>query len=104
MPAKDEKVLCRTPTPGKKPTQIAKAKFDLVRKAILRLLPSRGNGLTFAELVDQVEAELTPQEREFLGSISWYAITVKLELEVRGEIERVEGSKPQRLRRSISRK
>lgn len=101
MPKTKEKVLCRTPTPNKKPTKIAKTKFELVRKAILRLLPKKGEGIVFTELWDRIEAELTPAELDFLGSVSWYTTTVKLEMEVRGEIERVEGSIPQRLRRLI---
>jgi hypothetical protein len=32
------------------------------------------------------------------GSISWYATMVKLDLEARGEIERIPGSSPQRIR------
>lgn len=103
MAIAEDKVLCRTPTPNKKPTRVARAKFELVRKAILRLLPKKGEGMVFTELVDKVEAELTPREIEFLGSVSWYTTAVKLELEVRGEIERVKGSQPQRLRCFIRR-
>jgi hypothetical protein len=103
MAKTEDKVLCRTPTPNKKPTRIARARFDLVRNALLRLLPKKGEGMVFTDLFDKVEAELTPQEIEFLGSVSWYTTVVKLELEVRGEIERVEGSQPQRLRRLINR-
>jgi hypothetical protein len=57
-------------------------------------------GVEFKELPGLVEQHLLPADREALGSVSWYTTTVKLDLEVRGEIERIEGSKPQRLRRS----
>lgn len=102
MPTK-ETVLCRTPTAGKNPTRIAKAKFDLVRKALLGVVP-RKEGILFSELVGQVEGELTPSELESVGSLTWYVTTVKLELEVRGELARVEGSKPQRLIRVAAKK
>lgn len=96
MAARD-KVLCRTPTHGKKPTKIDAQKFEIIRNAIRRTLPRRGNGMLFSELTDAVESELTPGEIKQFGSLMWYVTTVKLELEVRGEIERVAGSKPQRL-------
>jgi hypothetical protein len=96
---KAEKIECRTPTPNKKPTRIAKTKFDLVRRAILRVIPKKGNGVAFSDLFALVEDELTPNERKAVGSIPWYVTTVKLEMEVRGELERVPNVTPQRLRR-----
>ncbi len=93
------KVACRSPNPGKKPKRIDRWKFDAVRRAILEVLPTEGEGIVFMseEFHDAVAAGLTPEEREYLGSAGWYTTTVKLELEVRGEIRRVPGSKPQRL-------
>ncbi|MEM6562482.1 MAG: hypothetical protein AAF656_12835 [Planctomycetota bacterium] len=90
------KVECRTPTPGKKPTNIDAHKFELVRSAILDALAAAGaDGVEFmGTLPDAVKARLT----EDIGSVGWYTTTVKLELEVRGEIERVPGVKPQRVR------
>ena len=32
-----DKVICRTPTPNKKPTRIDKWKFDLIHNAILEI-------------------------------------------------------------------
>jgi len=46
-----------------------------------------------------VEERLAADERANLGSTGWYTTTVKLDLEAKGEIERVPGSTPQRLRR-----
>jgi hypothetical protein len=94
-----DKVLCRTPTPGKKGTRIDRWKFDLLRKAILRVVPADEMGVRFSGLPELVERELSTTEQEELGSISWYTTTVKLELEVRGEIERVADAHPQRVRR-----
>jgi hypothetical protein len=37
--------------------------------------------------------------REDLGSVNWYTVTVKLDLEARRVLERVAGARPQRLRR-----
>jgi hypothetical protein len=93
----EEKVTCQTPTPGKKPTRIAKWKYDLVRAAILASIPEAG--IEFKRLPQLVEGQLTSEELKSLGSTAWYTTTVKLDMEVKGEIERVPGSNPQLLRR-----
>lgn len=100
MPDAD-KVECRTPTPNRKSTWIAKSKFDLVRRAILRMTTKRAQGTAFTDLFELVGGELTPAELKQIGSISWYVTTVKLEMEVRGELERVPKVTPQRLRRCV---
>lgn len=48
--------------------------------------------LTFKDLLTEVKQEL---EASFEGSVSWVVTTVKLDLEARGEIERIPGSSPQ---------
>jgi hypothetical protein len=69
------------------------AKYESVKHAILHSL-TREVDLTFAELIAHVSTLLDG----FEGSIPWYVTTVKLDLEARDLIERVPGSKPQRLR------
>jgi len=96
--AANEKVLCETPTPGRKPTRIDKWKYEAVRRALRRVIPRRKEGVLFEDLPEGVAAALTEEERRRLGSVVWYTTTVKLHLEVIGEIERVPGSAPQRLR------
>ena len=100
MPTKPiDKTTCRTPTPGKKPTRIDTWKFDAVRKAILKIIPKRGEGVVFQKLPALVNKQLSQKELKELGSVGWFTTTVKLELEVRREIYRVEGVSPQRLLR-----
>lgn len=99
MPNQD-RVLCETPTLGKQPTRIARWKYDLVRSAILAVVPAGERGIEFSRLPELVEGQLSTSDLERLGSVSWYTTTVKLDLEVKGEIERVPGSRPQRLRRA----
>ncbi|MBL9138041.1 MAG: hypothetical protein JNK85_19395 [Verrucomicrobiales bacterium] len=96
----DARVECRTPTPGKKPTRIEAWKYATVRRAILALVPRRGDGIPFARLPDLVRRKLSRQDLKRLGSVPWYTTTVKLDLEVRGELMRVPNLKPQHLRRS----
>lgn len=91
----DNKVECRTPTPGKLPTRIERWKIDGVHRAILAVLPPDGEGIAFSDLTVLVEATLTTLERAEMGSIFWYTTTVKLEMEVRGEIRRAPQASPQ---------
>jgi hypothetical protein len=84
-----------TPGPG---ATMSEDRYNAMRDAILEAIPFAERGVLFSELPRLVEPHLP--ERLFRGaSISWYATTVKLDLEAREVIERVPGSKPQRLRR-----
>ncbi|MCO6450647.1 MAG: hypothetical protein J5I90_07635 [Caldilineales bacterium] len=89
----EERILTLHPA-GKQGVNISRDKYDAMRSAILACLAD-GAELSFSELNSAVEQRL---EGKFEGSIGWYFTTVKLDLEARGEIERVLGSKPQRLR------
>lgn len=100
MAETEGKVICQTPTPGKKPTHIAKWKYDLIRSKVLEIIPENAYGVEFTSLAGGVAALITKEQQQRLGSIPWYTTTVKLDMEVKGEIERVTGSNPQRLRRT----
>ena len=93
-------VVCETPTPGKKPTRINKWKCDLVRAAILKVVPDNEEGIEFRQLAGLVHDLIPTDELVRLGPVSFYTTTVKLDLEVKGEIEWIPSSRPQRLRRS----
>lgn len=97
----EEKVICETPTPGKQPTRIARWKYELVRSTILAILLTNDEGIEFSRLSEMVERQIPQEDLKRLGSVSWYTTTVKLDMEVKGEIERVPGVTPQRLRRII---
>jgi hypothetical protein len=87
----EEKVLTRHPR-GKSGKNISRQKYDLLKKAILSVL--RGKELTHTELFARLSRSL---KGRFSGNISWYAETVKLDLEARKVIERTT-SKPQKYR------
>jgi hypothetical protein len=89
----EEKVLTLHPE-GKNGVRISKAKYDLIREAILGAMHSRGK-MTYKDLATAVNKKL---EGSFEGSIPWYITTVKLDLEARGVIERVPRTYPIRLR------
>lgn len=92
--AKQETVLAHTVTPGKQATPVSREKYDIIAGAITSVMKSRSE-VVFRDLPELVRKKLA---EPFDGSVSWYTTTVKLDLEYRGIIERIEGSKPQRLR------
>ena len=99
----EARVVCHTPTPGKKPTRIHKWKYDLLHGLILEILACEmldgiADGVEFRDLPKLVDARLTTEQKTKLGSVSWYTTTVKLDMEVRGDIVRVPSASPQRLR------
>jgi hypothetical protein len=82
---------------GKHGVNIDRAKYDLIRQAILDSLAQRGE-IPFGELSAAVAASLAGP---FDGSVGWYTTTVKLDLEARGLVERVPGRSPQVLRLAV---
>ena len=85
------KILTKHPL-GKSGKNINKQDYETLKKAILSAL--RNKELTHTDLLDRVNKSL---ENKFSGNISWYAETVKLDLEARKIIERT-SSKPQKYR------
>jgi hypothetical protein len=87
----EEKILTKHPQ-GKSGKNISKESYDTLKRAILVELD--GRELTHDELMDEVNKAL---RGKFEGNISWYAETVKLDLEARKVIQRTT-SKPQKYR------
>ena len=94
----EERIVCQTPTPGKKPTRIHKWKYDLLRAIITDIVAGSPDGVEFRGLPGLIEAHLSPEQLTNLGSVSWYTTCVKLDMEVRGDIVRVADARPRRLR------
>jgi hypothetical protein len=92
-PSTESKILTLN-LDGKKGVNIDKAKYDQVRNAILEIIKSHET-MTMADLSETVKQKL---EGNFDGKIGWYFMAVKLDLEVRGEIERVAKVSPQTLK------
>lgn len=96
--ADTNKVPCRTPAEGRDGvTNIPTWKFDAVREAILCVCAEE---TLFKDLATKVGEQLTADQRARLGSLGWHVTTVKLELEVRGDIARVPGKSPQKIIRT----
>lgn len=91
-----ERIACRTPAEGRDGVaNIPKWKFDCLSAMILAELKS-GDCL-WSELTDKVRARLTHEQLDEMGKLGWHVVTVKLELEVRGEIKRAARKSPQLL-------
>jgi hypothetical protein len=86
-----QKILTKHPL-GKTGKNIDKQKYETLKKEILSTLQDRE--LTHTELFDRLNKSL---RNKFSGNISWYAETVKLDLEARKIIRRT-SSKPQKYR------
>ncbi|MEM9970742.1 MAG: hypothetical protein AAF762_06545 [Pseudomonadota bacterium] len=98
---KEDRIPCRTPNAGGV-TSVPAWKFDLIRAAILSALEVAGaDGLSFQSLRGEVKGRLPKDKLSQLGSVGWHTTTVKLELEVRGEVLRQPGVTPQRLVRGL---
>jgi hypothetical protein len=93
----EERVQTLHPDPKKSGPRILRWKYEAVRRAILNILPTAEPGLPFRELTGGVRDRLSGEELGALGSASWYVVTVKLDLEARGEVSRLPGGGPQRL-------
>ncbi len=89
--ASTELVLTINPKLDKQSIRIDKAKYNVVRETILKILRSYGS-MTFTQLGALVEGQL---QNDFDGPMMWYYTTVKLDMEARGEIRRVPNSRPQ---------
>jgi hypothetical protein len=87
----EQKILTRHPL-GKRGRNISRQKYEAMKQAILSAL--RGKELTHTELFGRLRKTL---KSRFSGNVSWYAETVKLDLEARKLIRRT-ASRPQKYR------
>lgn len=100
MRAIAKRVVARNPVKGKKSKRIDGDKYTVMKRALMKAIPTSRAGVRFMDLFDIVGAALPKFSVPGGASLSWYLTTVKLDLEARGLIERVPHSVPQRLRRT----
>lgn len=86
-----ETVMCRSPAGDRTAKRIFKWKFDTVRESVLAALPASGD-IAMDDLITSVEAGYSEAMIDSLVDVRDCIRTVVLELEVRGEIERVSDS------------
>ena len=92
MPA-EEKFLTLHPQ-GKKGVNILKRRYDFIKDYILKTVKKRG-AIEYQELSDLAIRELS---KDFDGKVVWYVVSVKLDLEARGVIERIPKTSPHQIR------
>lgn len=99
----NDKIACRTPSAGKdNATRIPRWKYECVRRAILEVLADAEDGqVLFKNLADHVRERLSSNQLAKLGSLGWHVTTVKLNMEVDKELERVPRKTPQMLRKTV---
>ena len=99
-PAED-RIQLRNPDPKKKMPRIARHSYALVHKTALAVVPKKAPGITLKEYLDEMATRL-PKLRGWDRSTSagWYAMAIKLDMEARGELKRVNDKPPQRLIRA----
>lgn len=83
---------------GKKGVNILRDKYETIKDFILATIDEKREP-TFEEVSDLARAQLS---ETFEGKVLWYIVTVKLDLEARGLIERVPKTSPQQLRRKAN--
>jgi predicted transglutaminase-like protease len=88
---KESKILTLHPQ-GKNGKNIDIEKYDILKENILASLENKE--LSHNELMNDIQNRLS---HKFEGNVSWYAETVKLDLEARNIIERTQ-SKPVKYR------
>lgn len=96
---KGGKIIVSHPV-SKRERKIDQSIYDPVSAAIIKSL-SGSKGKTFTELTDDVVRIIRKKLPAFTGSIPWYTISIRLDLESRGIVETFEekGRKLNRLKK-----
>ena len=89
----EEKIMTLHPQ-GKKGVNILKRRYEFIKDFILTTIENQDE-ISFDELSDLAVKTLTAS---FDGKVLWYLVTVKLDLEARGLIERIPKTSPHQLR------
>lgn len=89
----EEKLMTLHPQ-GKKGVNILKRRYDTIKAFILATIEEHQE-VSYEKLTDLAVDKLT---KTFDGKVIWYVVTVKLDLEARGIIERIPKTSPHQLR------
>lgn len=90
----EQKIQLKHPQ-GKKAVSINKDKYDLLTSEMVQYLTANTDG-TFSEISKSIFQSLNDRKIIFNGSLNWYLEWVKLDLEARQVITRVQKTSPQK--------
>ena len=96
--AEEEMVQCQSKDRAGQPNSMEKWRYDLLHEAIMNVVPADDIGIMFKQLVPAVRANLSKENRRRITTLHHDVTTVKLDMEFRGELERIAGVRPQYLR------
>ena len=74
-------------------------KYREMRDAIFQVLAAHPGGIELSKMLEAVRPLLSETVYEPGSLISWYCVNVELDLEARGQIERIEDHHTERLHR-----
>lgn len=77
-------------------TRVNAAKYEAMRRALLKVLPRKAPGLTQKEMVEAVLAHLPEDLFPGGAKSAWWQKTVQLDLEAKGIVKRDVTNKPLR--------
>lgn len=89
----EERIMTLHPK-GKKGVNILKRRYEFIKDYILKTVEEHGE-ITYELLDDMAGKELRDS---FDGKVAWYIVSVKLDLEARGIIERIPKTSPHKIR------
>ena len=94
----EDRIQLRNPDPKKKGPRIATDMYAVLQRTALAVVPKKAPGITLKEYIDEMATRL-PKVKGWdrSTSASWYAMAIKLDMEARGELKRVNDKPPQRL-------
>lgn len=88
----DQKIQLIHPA-GKKAISIDKLKYDVLKKALINCLRTKGES-THTEILKSVTDDFKKNKIVFEGSVEWHLEWVTLDLEARKEIKRISDKSP----------
>ena len=97
--SKPEMFKALHPDPTKQGTSVTKATYEVYKDALMKVIPKSKEGIAFSELSKAVQPHV-PEDVLENTSAGWWTTTVKLDLEARGMIERVDTKGRQRIRQT----
>lgn len=95
----EERIACFTPAKGRDgSTRIPAWKYRLIQTRITEAVSEAGvDGCLFSDLRKIVKDRIRDEEKRAIGSIDWHVTTIKLNMEVDGELARLHAKGPQRI-------